>query len=113
MALTRETSFRRALGRAIRAAREERGLTQRALAEEAAIAEKYLSRIEVGASMPSVFVAAQIADVLGIGLNELLASKPRKEDGRLRGAVALLRRLRGHDLDRAIEVLQALTRVRA
>ena len=68
----REGPFRRTFGRAIKTAREERGLTQRALAESAHIADKYLSRIELGLATPSVYVASRLARALGVSLDALV-----------------------------------------
>ena len=49
-----------------------RGLTQRQLAERAGIADKYLSRLEVGAAGPSLHVASKLAAAVGVGLDGLL-----------------------------------------
>jgi transcriptional regulator with XRE-family HTH domain len=68
----REGPFRRTFGRAVKTAREGRGLTQRELAEAASIADKYLSRIELGLATPSVYVAARLARALGVSLDGLL-----------------------------------------
>jgi len=68
----REGPFRRTFGRAVKTAREERGLTQRKLAEAASIADKYLSRIELGLATPSVYVASRLSRALGVTLDELL-----------------------------------------
>ena len=68
----REGPFRRTFGRAVKAAREERGFTQRELAEAASIADKYLSRIELGLATPSVYVASRLAKALGVSLDALL-----------------------------------------
>jgi transcriptional regulator with XRE-family HTH domain len=56
----------------VRTAREERGLTQRELAEAARIADKYLSRIELGHATPSVYVASRLARALGVSLDALI-----------------------------------------
>jgi transcriptional regulator with XRE-family HTH domain len=68
----REGPFRRTFGRAVKAAREARGLTQRELAEAASIADKYLSRIELGLATPSVYVASRLARALGLSVDALL-----------------------------------------
>ena len=56
----------------MRSAREERGFTQRELAEAARIADKYLSRIELGLATPSIHVAARLARELGVSLDVLV-----------------------------------------
>jgi len=68
----REGTFRRTFGRAVKYAREERGLTHRKLAESAHIADKYLSRIELGLATPSVYVASRLARALGVSLDTLV-----------------------------------------
>ena len=68
----REGPFRRTFGRAIKSAREARGLTQREVAEAAHIADKYLSRIELGLATPSVYVASRLARALGVSLDALV-----------------------------------------
>ncbi len=68
----REGPFRRTFGRAVRTARKGKGLTQRELAEAARIADKYLSRIELGLATPSVFVASRLARALGVSVDTFL-----------------------------------------
>jgi transcriptional regulator with XRE-family HTH domain len=71
----REGPFRRTFGRAVRSAREARGFTQRELAEAARIADKYLSRIELGLATPSIYVASRLAIALGVSLDTLVPQK--------------------------------------
>ena len=72
-----EVLFRREFGRRVRAARTSQGLSQRELAERADLADKYLSRIEVGAATPSIFVADRIARALGVGVEGLTGKAAR------------------------------------
>jgi transcriptional regulator with XRE-family HTH domain len=60
-----------ALGKAIRQLREERGMTQEALAQEAGITVGHMSMIERGHSNPTWGTAKSIADALLIRLGEL------------------------------------------
>lgn len=97
----------------MRAARTTQGLSQRELAERADLADKYLSRIEVGAAMPSVFVADCIARALGVGIEGLTGKAPTPTTGAsspMRRAVRLLRAMNDADLARAVRVLVALAR---
>jgi transcriptional regulator with XRE-family HTH domain len=110
-----EAAFRREFGRRLRAARAAQGLSQRELAERADVADKYLSRIEVGAAMPSVFVADCLARALGIGLEGLTTKASTAPTARetgaaapMRRAVRLLREMDDADLARAVRVLTAL-----
>ena len=106
-----EAAFRRELGRRVRAARATQGLSQRELAERADVTDKYLSRIEVGAAMPSVFVADRIARALGTDLEALTAGdSPRAPEtsAPLRRALRLLRAMGSDELARALRVLAAI-----
>jgi len=76
----REDAFRRSFGRSLKRLREARALTQRELAELAEIAEKYLSRIELGLATPSVHVAWRLARALDESLDRLLGVRaPRQQ----------------------------------
>jgi transcriptional regulator with XRE-family HTH domain len=113
MSAKMEAAFRREIGRHVRAARTTQGLSQRELAERADLADKYLSRIEVGAAMPSVFVADCIARALGVGIEGLTGKTPTRVTGAsapMRRAVRLLRDMDEVDLARAVRVLVALAR---
>jgi transcriptional regulator with XRE-family HTH domain len=74
-----EGPFRRTFGQAVRTTREKRGLTQRELAEGAHIADKYLSRIELGLATPSVYVASRLALALGVTLDALVTGKRARQ----------------------------------
>lgn len=62
----------RSLGRAIRELRQERGLTQDALAERAKMSENYVGDTERGERNISVRALWQIADGLGVSAAELM-----------------------------------------
>lgn len=51
--------------------RQERGLTQRALAEAAGLSPAMLNEIEKGKKTPSLPTAKALADALGLGLDDL------------------------------------------
>ncbi|GAA2120093.1 helix-turn-helix transcriptional regulator [Kocuria atrinae] len=57
-----------AVGRAIRAARKEAGLTQRDLADLAGISERTVRAIETGTGNPALAAVAAAANVLGLRL---------------------------------------------
>ncbi|MBL8680150.1 MAG: helix-turn-helix domain-containing protein [Myxococcales bacterium] len=104
----RETTFRKKFGQALRAAREAAGLSQRELAERADIADKYLSRVELGASSVSLFVAWQLANALDLELSALTQFEANDEASP-RAAIAELLRDRSPDaIARALRVLRAL-----
>lgn len=56
------------VGRAIRAARKEAGLTQRDLADLAGISERTVRAIETGTGNPALAAVAAAANVLGLRL---------------------------------------------
>jgi len=64
----------RALGRAVRKARTETGLTQEAFGFKAGLDRTYVSGIERGVRNPTVLVLYKVADALEMPLSELLGS---------------------------------------
>ncbi|HWI95663.1 MAG TPA: helix-turn-helix transcriptional regulator [Solirubrobacterales bacterium] len=61
-----------ALGKAIREFREERGMTQEALAQEAGVTVGHMSMIERGHSNPTWSTVKAIADALGRRMVDLV-----------------------------------------
>ncbi len=68
-----------ALGKAIRQLREDRGLTQEALAQEAGITVGHMSMIERGHSNPTWATVKGIAKGLGVSLIDLTTVAVRLE----------------------------------
>lgn len=64
--------WRAILGRNVRRLRQQRGMTQEALAFEAEIDLTYMGGIERGRRNPSLLVMARIAKALSIPLAKLL-----------------------------------------
>jgi FMN phosphatase YigB (HAD superfamily)/transcriptional regulator with XRE-family HTH domain len=65
------------LGHRLQVARQAAGLTQQELCQKAGIAYSTLAKIERGAiKAPSVFTICQIAEVLGVSLDNLLGVTP-------------------------------------
>lgn len=62
-----------ALGRAIRAAREERGLSQESLAAAADLHPTWISHLESGRKNPTWATVERIAGALGMPVSELAA----------------------------------------
>src|SRR5262249_43993445 len=106
----REGPFRRNFGRAVKTAREGRGLTQRELAETARIADKYLSRIELGMATPSVYVASRLAQALGVSVDALIVSSPKLADQELASVLRLLHALEPSELERVQRILLEVLR---
>jgi Predicted transcriptional regulators len=59
-------AYMKALGLRIREVRDEMKLTQEQVAENAGMTPTYLSRIETGAAMPSVFIVDRIAVAMDV-----------------------------------------------
>ncbi|MFC0433251.1 helix-turn-helix domain-containing protein [Kutzneria buriramensis] len=70
---TPEPLWREALGRSLRAAREQQGGRLVDVAERAGISPQYLSEIERGRKEPSSEMIAAVTGALGIELADLLA----------------------------------------
>lgn len=60
------------------AAREKRGLSRYALAARSGVTPQVIAKWEKGAGYPSCFVACQVADYLGISLDEYLGHEVKR-----------------------------------
>ena len=60
------------LGRRVKAAREQRGLSQEALASKAGISRGYLARLEIGRHEPSLTMLETLAKALKVKLADLV-----------------------------------------
>lgn len=67
------TDWRWVVGSNVRDRRNRLGLTQNQLATSAGLGRTYLGGIEKGQRNPSLLVMARLAEVLGVGLLDLLA----------------------------------------
>ena len=70
---TEDPAFYEALGRAIKVARTEQGLSRKELALRAEVSYPYVADIESGRGRPSSTALLQIAKALGMAPSELLA----------------------------------------
>jgi len=64
-------------GEAIRTLREQRGCTQRQLADSLAISDKTVSKWETGRGLPDISLIEPLARALGVSLAELLTGEYR------------------------------------
>jgi len=72
------TMDEKGLGRRLQTARQNAGLTQQALCHKAELSYSTLTKIERGAiRAPSIFTIQNIAEALGVGLDELLGAPAR------------------------------------
>jgi len=106
----KEKAYRKQFGLAVRAAREQAGWTQRELAESAEIAEKYLSRIELGISTPSAFVAYRLAKALKLEASSLVDPCSPKSQQSLAAIERLLSGRTPKEIDLALRLLSELFR---
>lgn len=68
------------LGKRLQEARQNAGLTQQALCHKANLSYSTLTKIERGAiKAPSIFTIQNIADALGLGLDELMGAPARPQ----------------------------------
>ena len=58
-------------GQRVRALREQKGMSQVALAEKAGIEQQHLSNVELGNKEPGLFVVEMLATGLGVSLRKL------------------------------------------
>ena len=63
---------------AIRALREEKGLTQKQLADAIAVSDKTVSKWETGNGFPEVSMLAALADLLGVSERMLLLGEEKQ-----------------------------------
>ena len=61
--------------------RKELGLTQQELADKLFVSDKVISKWETGKSVPDTSILVELANVLGISLNELLKSEKDVTEG--------------------------------
>jgi transcriptional regulator with XRE-family HTH domain len=103
------------LGRRIRSAREQRGMTQKQAAEAAGIATDMISRLENGHyQSPGLRTLLRIADGLGTGVGELLPelgtddhASPVELSQRAR-LTALTHRAESDDLELIVEIANTI-----
>ncbi|MDE6663911.1 MAG: helix-turn-helix domain-containing protein [Lachnospiraceae bacterium] len=67
-------------GEKVKQIREERGMTQQALADKLYVTRQAVSRWERGARYPELLTAKKIAGTLDVSLDELLSGEELKED---------------------------------
>lgn len=74
------STIARRFGRVIRECREQRGLSQEALAELAGLSRSFLGEIERGAAVPSIETLQKLADALGEKLSFMVEKYEQSSD---------------------------------
>jgi len=109
-----EKAYMAELGQRLRSLREERGLTQQALAKAAGIATDMVSRLENGHySSPGLRTLLRIADGMGLPVSTLLpdvdAVNHSTPEGSLRARLATIaHRVEMDDLELLVEIAAAI-----
>ncbi|MBI2060354.1 MAG: helix-turn-helix transcriptional regulator [Nitrospirae bacterium] len=116
MADTDEPDIKAEIGRNLRELREERGLTQQALAKEADLADETVSRIERGHLNPSAEVLGRLANALKVAAQRLLLMPSAEEKAQkellIQDIAARLKKASVDDIQFYRELLYRLTRHR-
>ena len=101
--------FSQQLGKRIRRARMDNGMTQGELASEAHVGANYVPRLERGELVPSVETAFRIARALGLSLDELCGRPVLRADGQdVHEAMGRLERVDAAVLRRVADVVEVL-----
>jgi HTH-type transcriptional regulator / antitoxin HipB len=77
-------TFAAVVGEAVRRARQARGWTQAQLAEAAGFSSNYIARLERGELGPSLFVANQLCNTLGVDVGAITQAAPAPKTTRRR-----------------------------
>jgi transcriptional regulator with XRE-family HTH domain len=75
------STFKRALGEAVKARRETLGLTQEQVANNSGLHQRWLSNVETGKRNPSYESLRRLAAGLGLSASELIARAEQIEAG--------------------------------
>lgn len=73
-AVESDEKFLAAVGRAVRARRQQRGMARRDLSRAADVSERYLAQLETGEGNASIVLLRRVAGALGVRINDLLDS---------------------------------------
>lgn len=85
------TSPQRALGLAVKARREELGVTQEQLANDSGLHQRWISNVETGKRNPSYASLRRLAHALDLTASELIARAEQIEVGSTRPATTAVR----------------------
>lgn len=96
----------RSIGRTLAQRREAKGLTQDQVAEALHIGTEAVSRMERGITMPTVLRLAELAEVYGCGIDELLIASSTRTSDQAELIAQILSALPEIDRARIVEVVQ-------
>jgi XRE family aerobic/anaerobic benzoate catabolism transcriptional regulator len=78
-----DSDFLASLGRRVREAREQRGMSRKELSRSAEVSERYLAQLEAGEGNASVILLRRVGGALGVRLTDLLDSGAAAGEQRL------------------------------
>lgn len=96
------------IGQCIAKRRLAAGLTQGQVAEKLEIGYEAISRIERGVTIPTVIRLADLAEVFGCGIQELLIESSARPDDQAEQIKNMLEKLNGEDRSMILETIQKL-----
>ena len=99
------------MGDLIAALRKERGMTQKELAEQMNVTDKAVSKWERNLSCPDVNSIPRLAQVLGVGVEELMTAAPKREEKKASGILELCLTAIPVAMGAAVVVLKTLGRL--
>lgn len=100
--------FAQQLGRRMRRARIERGITQAELALSAGVGANYIPRLERGEMVPSVEAAWRIARALGVSLDALCGRSGKRNEDDAAEALSRLQRADIAALRRVADAIESI-----
>ena len=105
-----EKKFLQCLGRSIRDARKQKGMTQDCLSETAGVSAKYLSQVEQGHGNVTVLFLLRLSRALGLDMGALFyGCDDTTEERRVRREIwEQLQKLNSEELKRAARILRAI-----
>lgn len=98
----------KAVGQAIASKRAAVGLSQEKVAEVLGISREAVSRMETGVAIPSVVRLAELAEIFGCGIEELLTNASNRKVDQARKIVELLEGLSDEKREMLMSVIRQL-----
>lgn len=98
------------IGSRVRELREIRGMTQKMLADKVMVSGSCITRLESGETIMSIFSLIKIADVLDVGIEEILKDYTRYEQPATE-LDRLVRRIKKLPLEKQKKIISAMEQV--
>ena len=98
------------IGSRVRELREIRGMTQKMLADKVMVSGSCITRLESGETIMSIFSLIKIADVLDVGIEDILKDYTRYEQPATE-LDRLVRRIKKLPLEKQKKIISAMEQV--